>query len=150
MCDWISAAKSRDERRLRQKKISLSIAKLSLLVVEQQPQIDSVDIRLAGVNSQSQFWEEMIKPVVENSIDNQAKVEMALDRLYIARNLKKTHLRTRIVKRGLQHLVEEKVVDAESLIDLLTLKRRGHGHSAAAESVGTDVGTRQTAPGHSR
>jgi hypothetical protein len=121
------------ERRLRQKKISLSIAKLSLLVGEQQPQIDSVDISLAGVNSQSQFWEEMIKPVVENCIDNQAKVEMALDRLYIARNLKKTHLRTRIVKRGLQHLVEEKVVDAESLIDLLTLKRRGHGYSAAAE-----------------
>jgi len=121
------------ERRLRHKKLSLSIAKLSLLVASPPSQVESVDIELAGLNAQSQFFEEMIKPVVENCIDNQAKVEIGLDRLYLARHLKKTHLRTKIVKRGLEHLVEEKVVDAESLIDLFTLKRRGHGPSAATE-----------------
>lgn len=75
----------------------------------------------------------MIKPAIENAIDNQAKAEIALDQLYISRNLKKTHLRTRVVKRGLEYLVDEKVVDAESLIDLFTLKKRGHGHSVMME-----------------
>jgi len=37
------------------------------------------------------------------------------------------------VKRALEHLVEDKVVDPESLIDLFTLKKRGHGHSAESE-----------------
>ena len=75
----------------------------------------------------------MVKPVVENSIDNQARVDTALDRLYLARHLKKSHLRTRVVKRGLEILVEDKVVDAETLIDLLTLKKRGQGPSAETE-----------------
>lgn len=38
-----------------------------------------------------------------------------------------------MVKRGLEGLVEEKVVDVESMIDLLTLKKRGHGPSAENE-----------------
>ena len=125
------------ERRLRHKKLSLSIAKLSLLVVAPMNslsrEIESVDISLAGVNAQSQFMEEMIKPIVENCIDNQARVDIALDGLYLARHLKKSHLRTRVVKRGLEYLVEDKVVDVETLIDLLTLKKRGQGPSAETE-----------------
>ena len=128
---------SSHERRLRHKKLSLSIAKLSLLVVSPMDslsqEIESVDIALAGVNAQSQFMEEMIKPVVENCIDNQARVDIALDGLYLARHLKKSHLRTRVVKRGLEYLIEDKVVDAETLIDLLTLKKRGQGPSAETE-----------------
>ena len=123
------------ERRVRSKKLSLSIAKLSLLVVAPitSQEIESVDIGLAGVNAQSQFAEELIKPVVENCIDNQARVDIALDILYLARNLKKSHLRTRVVKRGLEYLVEDKVVDAETLIDLFTLKKRGQGPSPETE-----------------
>jgi len=124
---------SSHERRLRQKKLALSIAKLSLLVISPahlgQESVENVGIGLTAINAQYQFYEEMIKPVVEHSIDNQARVEVALENLYIARNLKKTHLRTRLVKRGLEVLVEEKVVDPESLIDLLTLKKRGHRES---------------------
>ena len=126
------------ERRARQKKLSLSIAKLSLLVTlhPTAPALgttDHVDIALASINAQSQFTEEIIKPVVEHCPDNPARVELALDKLYLARNLKKSHLRTRVVKRGLELLVEEKVVDAETLIDLFTLKKRGHGPSAETE-----------------
>ena len=58
---------------------------------------------------------------------------MALEHLYLARHLKKSHLRTRVVKRGLEYLVEDKVVDAETLIDLFTLKKRGQGPSAETE-----------------
>src|SRR5438876_10219178 len=45
------------ERRVRSKKLSLSIAKLSLLVVAPitSQEIESVDIGLAGVHAQSQF-----------------------------------------------------------------------------------------------
>lgn len=128
---------SSHERRLRHKKLSLGVAKLSLLVVAPMNSLsqetESVDIGLAAVNAQSQFMEEMIKPVVENGIDNPARVDMALDELYLARHLKKSHLRTRVVKRGLEYLVEDKVVDAETLIDLLTLKKRGQEPSAEAE-----------------
>ena len=128
---------SSHERRLRHKNLSLSIAKLSLLVVAPMNSLsqetESVDIALAGVNAQSQFMEEMIKPVVKNCIDSQARVDIALDVLYLARHLKKSHLRTRVVKRGLEYLVEDKVVDAETLIDLLTLKKRGQGPSAETE-----------------
>jgi hypothetical protein len=128
---------SSHERRLRHKKLSLSIAKLSLLVVAPDksitPEAANVDIGLAAVNAQFQFAEDMIKPVVENCIDNQARVEIALENLYLARNLKKSHLRTRIVKRALETLVEERVVDAESLIDLFTLKKRGRGPSGESE-----------------
>jgi hypothetical protein len=125
------------ERRLHHKKLSLSIAKLSLLVASPTatlpPQAESVDISLAAINTQSQFSEEIIKPITENCIDSQARVDIALDGLYIGRALKKTHLRTRVVKRALEHLVEDKVVDAEGLIDLFTLKKRGQGHSAESE-----------------
>lgn len=92
-----------------------------------------MDISLAAINAQSQFSEEIIKPITENCIDSQARVDIALDGLYIGRALKKTHLRTRVVKRALEHLVEDKVVDAEGLIDLFTLKKRGQGHSAESE-----------------
>jgi Non-repetitive/WGA-negative nucleoporin C-terminal len=122
------------ERRLRQKKLSLSIAKLSLLVISPETsEVDSVDIGLAAVNAQLQFADDVIKPVVQNCIDNQARVEIALDTLYLARNLKKSHLRTRIVKRGLELLVDDRVVDPETLIDLFTLKKRGQGLSAETE-----------------
>jgi hypothetical protein len=125
------------ERRLRHKKLELSIAKLSLLVVAPgltiSPEVEHVDVSLSAVTAQSQFIEDMVKPVVVNCIDNQARVEIALEGLYMARNLKKSHLRTRIVKRALEGLVEEKVVDAESMIDLLTLKKRGQGPSAETE-----------------
>jgi nuclear pore complex protein Nup133 len=127
---------SSHERRLRHKKLSLSMAKLSLLVVAPMnslSQTESVDIALASVNAQAQFMEEMIKPVVENCIDSQARADIALDGLYLARHLKKSHLRTRVVKRGLEYLVEDKVVDAETLIDLLTLKKRGQGPSAETD-----------------
>jgi hypothetical protein len=128
---------SSHERRLRHKKLTLSIAKLSLLVVAPDksiaPEAANVDIGLAAVNAQFQFAEDMIKPVVENCIDNQARVEIALENLYLARNLKKSHLRTRVVKKALETLVEERVVDAESLIDLFTLKRRGQGPSGESE-----------------
>ena len=124
-------------RRLRHKKISLSIAKLSLLVASPprtlSPEAEAVDITLAAINAQSQFTEELIKPMTENCIDNQASVDLALNNLYIGRHLKKTHLRTRVVKRALEHLMEDKVVDAESLIDLFTLKKRGQGLSADSE-----------------
>jgi hypothetical protein len=125
------------DRRLRHKKLALSIAKLSLLVASPtttvSPEAESVDISLAGINAQLQFAEEIIKPMTENAIDNQARVDLALNGLYIGRALKKTHLRTRVVKRALEHLVEDKVVDPESLIDLFTLKKRGQGHSAESE-----------------
>jgi hypothetical protein len=125
------------ERRLRHKKLSLSIAKLSLLVatpgVTVAPEVELVDVGLSAVNAQAQFIEDMVKPIVVNCIDNQARVDIALETLYIARNLKKSHLRTRLVKRSLEALVEEKVVDTESLIDLLTLKKRGQGPSAEIE-----------------
>ena len=128
---------SSHERRLRHKKLSLSIAKLSLLVIAPDksiaPEAANVDIGLAAVNAQFQFAEDMIKPVVENCIDNQARVEIALENLYLARNLKKSHLRTRVVKKALETLMEERVVDAESLIDLFTLKRRGQGPSGQSE-----------------
>ena len=120
------------ERRLRQKKLSLSIAKLSLLLVPGE-QATAVDIDLAAITAQEQFAEEIVKLVVENCIDNQARVEIALEQLYSARHLKKTHLRMRMVKRGLELLVEDKVVDAESLIDLFTLKKRGHGNSSETD-----------------
>ena len=71
--------------------------------------------------------------MVENCIDNQARVDIALEQLYSSRNLKKTHMRTRVVKRGLELLVEDRVIDPESLIDLFTLKKRGHGPSAETE-----------------
>jgi len=125
---------SSHERRLRPKKLALSIAKLSLLVAAPHDNpVEEVDIHLAAVAAQTQFTEDMVKPVVQNCIDNQASVEIALEGLYLARNMKKSHLRTRVVKRGLETLVEEKVVDAESLIDLLTLKKRGQGPSAEEE-----------------
>lgn len=128
---------SNHERRLRHKKLSLSIAKLSLLVVAPSdsltPQAENVDIGLAAVNAQFQFAADMIKPVVENCIDNQAQVEIALENLYLARNLKKSHLRTRVVKKALETLVEERVIDPESLIDLFTLKKRGQGPSGESE-----------------
>lgn len=125
------------ERRLRHKKLSLSIAKLSLLVAAPgttlSPEAEHVDIGLSAVNAQSQFIEEMVKPAVVNCIDNQARVDIALETLYISKSLKKGHLRTRIVKRALEGLVDEKVVDAESMIDLLTLKKRGTRPSAETE-----------------
>jgi hypothetical protein len=126
------------ERRLRQKKLSLSIAKLSLLVTLHPTApvhgtTANVDIALAAVNAQSQFAEEIVKPAVEHTVDNQARVELALDKLYLARNLKKSHLRTRVVKRGLETLMDEKVVDTETLVDLFTLKKRGDGPAAETE-----------------
>jgi hypothetical protein len=125
------------ERRLRHKKLSLSIAKLSVLHVAPpsslSPEAESIDIALAAVNAQAQFAEEMIKPVVENCTDSQSRVEVAFENLYVARNLKKSHLRTRVVKRALEYLVEDRVVDTESLIDLFTLKKRGQGPSGEAE-----------------
>ena len=129
LCDVASR-----ERRLRQKKLSLSIAKLSLLVVGHgMLEEESVDIGVAAVNAQLHFAEDIIKPIVRNCIDNQARVEVALDTLYIARNLKKSHLRTRLVRRGLEVLVDERNVDPETLVDLFTLKKRGSGSSAEAE-----------------
>jgi nuclear pore complex protein Nup133 len=125
------------ERRLRHKKLSLSIAKLSLLVAEPgatfSPEAEHVDIGLSAVNAQSQFIEDMVKPAVVNCIDNQARVDIALESLYLSKSLKKGHLRTRIVKRALEGLVDEKVVDAESMIDLLSLKKRGTRPSAETE-----------------
>ena len=126
------------ERRLRQRKLSLSIAKLSLLMAEAPdqsitPEVENVDIALSATNAQFQFSEDIMGPVVENCIDNQARVDVALETLYLARNLKKSHLRTRVVKRALETLVDDRVVDPESLIDLLTLKKRGQGHSAETE-----------------
>ena len=125
------------ERRLRQRKLALSMAKLSLLMVPPSQgvttEVQDVDIGLAAANAQYQFSEDILGPIVENCIDNQAKVEVALDVLYLARNLKKSHLRTRVVKRALETLVEERVVDAESLIDLFTLKKRGSGPSVENE-----------------
>jgi Non-repetitive/WGA-negative nucleoporin C-terminal len=125
------------ERRLRHRKLALSIAKLSLLVIAPtntlSPEAESVDISLSGTNAQFQFAEEMIMPVVENCIDNQARVKLTLDHFYIARNLKKSHLRTRVVKSALELLMEDRVVDSEGLIDLFTLKKRGHGPSGETE-----------------
>jgi Non-repetitive/WGA-negative nucleoporin C-terminal len=126
------------ERRLRQKKLALSISKLSLLgtlhpTAPTTGTTDAVDIALAAVTAQSQFTDEILKPVVEQVADSQARVELALEHLYLARNLKKSHLRTRVVKRGLETVVEDKVVDAETLIDLFTLKKRGTGPSPETE-----------------
>ena len=120
------------ERRLRPRKLALSIAKLSLLLTTASPPED-LDLSLSAVNAQLQFAEDMLKPVVENCIDNQARVEVALETLYTARNLKKSHLRMRVVKRALEAVVEEKSVDAEGLVDLFTLKKRGSGHGAEME-----------------
>jgi hypothetical protein len=125
------------ERRVRQRKLALSIAKLSLLVASPTlagtSELDSVDIGLAATNAQLQFSEDILAPIVENCIDNQAKVDVALDALYLARNLKKSHLRTRTVKRALETLVDDRVVDAESLIDLFTLRKRGQGEPVETE-----------------
>ena|SRR5579859_2414025 len=123
---------SSHERRLRPRKLALSIAKLSHLLTTPIP-ASELDLSLSACNAQLQFAEDMIKPVVENCIDNQARVEIALDTLYLARNLKKSHLRTRVVKRALEGVVEEKVVDAEGLVDLFTLKKRGSGEGAETE-----------------
>lgn len=123
---------SSHERRLRPRKLTLSIAKLSHLLTTPHPP-EQLDLSLSACNAQLQFAEDMIKPVVENCIDNQARVEIALDTLYLARNLKKSHLRTRVVKRALEAVVEEKVVDAEGLIDLFTLKKRRGGEGAEME-----------------
>lgn len=123
---------SSHERRLRPRKLALSIAKLSLLLTTATPP-SQLDLSLSAVNAQLQFAEDMLKPVVQNCIDNQARVEIALETLFMARNLKKNHLRTRVVKRALEGMVEEKVIDAESLIDLFTLKRRGNGDGAETE-----------------
>jgi nuclear pore complex protein Nup133 len=124
---------SSHERRLRPKKLALSVEKLSLLATDTPHELDVVDIHLSALNAQLQFAEDVLFTVVENCIDNQARVEIALDTLYIARNLKRTHLRTRVVKRALEVLVEERVVDPESLVDLFSLKRRGQGPAAEVE-----------------
>lgn len=154
------------ERRLRTKKLSLSIGKLSLLVVPNEaPQVATISVDLEAITAQERFAEEIVKPIVENCIDNQARVDVALEQLYSSRNLKKTHMRTRVVKRAMELLVEDRVIDPESLVDLFTLKKRGHGPSAetefetyfwalqvlrAAEVASFKIPTKSSYPNHER
>ena len=116
-----------DEPNLWNKKVQLSLAKLSLLAAEEQGQTtgDTVmkqmrhaDRRLTTIEIQDDVYN-YIQPHLRSALDQYASVDLALETF--GKNVKKTEMQAAVFKESIEKLVTRRWIGEENLINVLTL-----------------------------
>ena len=133
--DSLNAAQ-KQETRLWSKKIELCIGKLALLAAKEKEQVQSetvkgmirkADRRVAIIEVQEKLYR-YIRPVLRGAIDEMAEADLAIEQL-CRRFLKGKPTLRKVMEQTLRKLVARQVLDAEELIDTLTLIDEDVQHS---------------------
>lgn len=115
------------ENNIWNKKVELSMAKLSILAAKETQQMneDSVqasmrhaDRRLAAIRIQEQLYS-FTRPLLRTALDHQAETDLAMESF--AKSLKKRPVLAEKLRQGLGKLVSRRALPEEELIDTLTL-----------------------------
>ncbi|PBP19499.1 hypothetical protein BUE80_DR009740 [Diplocarpon rosae] len=120
------------ETELWNKKIELSMGKMALLASRSHSQTDgilipdggkteltSVHNQLGLIKIQDQTYE-FVRPSIENAIDENAELQLALES-HGNKALRKQPMFTRLLADSMELLIKHQAMDAAKLIDLLTL-----------------------------
>ena len=115
------------ETNLWNKKVELSMAKLSLLAAKEVEQADDNTVQMSTKNANRRLTAIEVqehlyaytRPLLRTALDHMAETELAMDSF--GAKLKKRKLMRESFRHSLEKLVRRQVVSEEELIDILTL-----------------------------